>query len=241
MYQVIVKGNTLVELKKAVKDVYEELNGGVLEKAPKIKISKDMSVQVEETEEVYHDITPSNVIEMSDPRANFEEAVNNVAKDMNQVDVTGDLDSEGRPWDSRIHSSSKEKVGNGTWRNRRGVDKDLLAKVKAEYRGATQQPVTSAPVITQPAIVQPVVQVQAAQPVVAPPIPMMNGGHTLDSFKSNFPMVLGTLITQGKVTPEYVNTLKDYFKVDQIWNLSDAQKAECFESFAGYGLITKVG
>ena len=54
-------------------------------------------------------------------------------------------------------------------------------------------------------------------------------------------MILGSLISEGKLTPEYVNTLKEYFKVAEIWNVSEDQKKEMFESFAGFGFIQKVG
>lgn len=52
-----------------------------------------------------------------------------------------DLDSEGLPWDGRIHSSSKEKLVKGaTWKLKRGVDKDLVERVKAELRAALAIP-----------------------------------------------------------------------------------------------------
>ncbi len=228
MYQVIVKGNTLKELKKAVQDVFEELNGGVLEKGPKVKISKDMSVEVEE---VFDDIAPTNVIEMSDPRAEAPVAVSA------PVDMS-ELDAEGVPWNAAIHSSGKTKyTKDQTWTIKRGVTDEEAEKYKAQFRGVTQQPVNVAPVV-QPVVVQaPVVQ---AAPV-APPLPTMNSGHTLETFKSNFPLILGGLITEGKVTPDYINSLKAYFKVDQIWMVTEEQKTEMFNSFVQYKIINQVG
>lgn len=56
------------------------------------------------------------------------------------------VDSEGLPWDGRIHSSSKEKlVKDSTWKLKRGVDKALVEQVKAELRGVMAIP-TAAPV-----------------------------------------------------------------------------------------------
>lgn len=46
------------------------------------------------------------------------------------------VDKEGLPWDSRIHSSSKALVADGTWRLRRGVDAVQVAEVKDELRAA---------------------------------------------------------------------------------------------------------
>lgn len=45
-----------------------------------------------------------------------------------------ELDSAGLPWDARIHSESKSKIADGTWRQKRGVDKTLLADVEAELK-----------------------------------------------------------------------------------------------------------
>jgi hypothetical protein len=55
----------------------------------------------------------------------------------------GELDSSGRPWDSRIHSSGKTKVANGTWKLKKGVDKALVEQVQAE--SVQEQPAAAAP------------------------------------------------------------------------------------------------
>jgi hypothetical protein len=48
---------------------------------------------------------------------------------------TPDVDSRGLPWDERIHAGTKVLNVDGTWRNKRGVDKNLLAQVEAELQG----------------------------------------------------------------------------------------------------------
>lgn len=48
---------------------------------------------------------------------------------------TPDVDVRGLPWDERIHASSKAINADGTWRNKRGIDKALLAQVEAELQG----------------------------------------------------------------------------------------------------------
>lgn len=49
-----------------------------------------------------------------------------------------ELDSEGLPWDVRIHASSKEKITNGTWKLKRGVGNQVvwLNQIKDELRRA---------------------------------------------------------------------------------------------------------
>ena len=46
-----------------------------------------------------------------------------------------ELDSAGFPWDARIHAQNKAKKADGTWKAARGVDKNLVDLVEAEYRG----------------------------------------------------------------------------------------------------------
>ena len=50
--------------------------------------------------------------------------------------VTGiDVDAAGLPWDDRIHSGSRAKNADGTWRQKRGVnDADFVKRVEVELR-----------------------------------------------------------------------------------------------------------
>lgn len=47
-----------------------------------------------------------------------------------------ELDASGLPWDERIHSSSKNKIADGTWRQRRNLPEGLRESVEAELRAA---------------------------------------------------------------------------------------------------------
>ncbi len=51
-----------------------------------------------------------------------------------KVDNLVPLDKEGLPWDSRIHSSSKATIADGSWKLRRGVDPTEVEKVKAQLK-----------------------------------------------------------------------------------------------------------
>jgi len=44
------------------------------------------------------------------------------------------LDSQGLPWDSRIHASTKTFIADGSWKLRRGVDPAEVEKVKAQLK-----------------------------------------------------------------------------------------------------------
>jgi len=74
-----------------------------------------------------------------------------------------DRDSDGLPWDERIHSSGRVKSSDGRWRQRRGVDKLVLATVTAALRGDVAAP--PAPPPPPP----PLAPVEAAVPLPPPP------------------------------------------------------------------------
>lgn len=62
-----------------------------------------------------------------------------------------DLDKNGIPWDERIHSSSRAKIADGSWKLKRGVDANLATEVKAELGGLTPVATPPVPVPVAPA------------------------------------------------------------------------------------------
>lgn len=85
------------------------------------------------------------------------------------------LDSEGLPWDERIHAGTKALTDAGAWRKRRGVPKEVIAAVEAELRalghGAAVPP-APAPVPMPAPMPIPPMPVAAADPVQPMPSPM---------------------------------------------------------------------
>lgn len=77
------------------------------------------------------------------------------------------VDSDGTPWDARIHSGGKTFMTSGpkagTWKLIRGVDKNLVEQVKAELLQGEESVIEVAPVVVPP-VETPV----AVAPVVAP-------------------------------------------------------------------------
>lgn len=85
-----------------------------------------------------------------------------------------EVDSEGYPWDERIHSGAKSKTNAGTWTRRRNVPDEIYHQVRDELKGhgtmtAPTPPLpVAAPVVPPP----PTVQVPAApQPDPGAPVP----------------------------------------------------------------------
>ena len=99
------------------------------------------------------------------------------------VPVVPKLDKNGFPWDQRIHSSSKGINEDGTWRAKRGVDKELVKTVEAELKQlmgiqlppqltAAQliQQVPLPPIVSAPATPAPPVSAPATTEVPPPPV-----------------------------------------------------------------------
>jgi len=87
----------------------------------------------------------------------------NAATGAEATTASVEFDKDGRPWDKRIDSGKKTKTADGKWKLRRGVDKDLVAQILAEYaQGLIAEP---APVTPPP---HPPAETTAATP---PPPP----------------------------------------------------------------------
>lgn len=232
VYQVVAKGNTLTELRQSLEDCLADLTNGrtVSGITKNLEVLDGGSTSTDELEEVPSPFAPVRM---------------------------GEEDIEGVPWNSKYHASSKEKNKDGTWRNRRGVDKAEVEAYRASFRANTSaaptavtspapQPQYAAPALPQTSTPSaPVATPATPAVVVAPPLPTMsvNKGHTLESFKAGFPVILSSLLTEGKIDQNYVNDLKNFFKVGEIWNINDEQKLAVFNQWTSpeWNLIQKVG
>lgn len=98
--------------------------------------------------EVIPETTSSNPIVNIPPVPQSENAAMTAApQQANPVE----LDSEGLPWDNRIHSSSRGKIANGTWKLMRGSDPAIVETVKAELRALMDINTTHSPETRIPA------------------------------------------------------------------------------------------
>ena len=98
--------------------------------------------------------------------------VNVDADETGDTPTTATHDSTGLPHDARIHSTPAALTSKGVWRAKRGVDKQLVATVEAELRGApaaTEQP----PAVAAPAVAAPAVGVNEARTATTPGLPTM--------------------------------------------------------------------
>ena len=268
MYQLTVKGNNLEELRVNLINLNSELNPCTKDVNPnELRVAHE-PVEYPEQESASTEISEDTVEAITEAEK-FAKLPVNIQPGLEVApEDNSELDSEGIPWDKRIHSASRGKVKDGTYRQKRNLEAEFVETIKAELKRKIERAknpiaIPSAPIeettpivetvtpaiveTVTPAIVEtPAMNADVAPPVIevaAPPVsmPNMSSGHTLETFTNNFAMIVGTLITDGKIDQAYLNSLKDYFKVEQIWDVTPEQKAEMFNSFAEFGFIQKVG
>lgn len=107
---------------------------------------------------------------------------------------------------------------------------------------STPVPATPLTIVAPPPVVAPQpAPVPAPTPTVPSSVAALPAAYTLATFREHLVPALSKLVQDGKLTREYVRQLKEYFKVDQIWNVNEQQLGEMFEQFAAAGLLVKVG
>lgn len=126
--------------------------------------------EVAETPPVHLPASPKPVaVDEPDPAQIFGAAAQTVeippppAADLPPPPAPGaalELDAKGHAWDERIHASSRAKIADGTWRQKRGVNAGLLAQVEAARASGTPTPaapVQAPPIPPPPAVATPAV------------------------------------------------------------------------------------
>ena len=115
-------------------------------------------------------------------------------------------DAEGLLWDVRIHSSSKGKVANGTWKLKRGLDEKYVEAVKAELGALPSHIVTEV----------------IAAPVLVPPPPMLTPKEIGECMSfAQFMKHLTPLIVSGTVTAARIKEVTGALKLPGITALSE--------------------
>ena len=132
---------------------------------------------------------------------------------------TVELDSQGVPHDERIHSGSKGKNKDGTWKKLKNVDPALYTRVTAELlaaRSATGQPAANtAPPVQQSAPPAPPA-LNTPPTMSAPPAPQLSAYQAL--LQS-----VGPHVQTGVLNDDFLNQVAVYFGVSGGWpNLAAA-------------------
>lgn len=111
------------------------------------------------------------------------------ASDTSKGDVNGVM------WDDRIHSETKSQNKDGSWRQKRGVDPELVKAVLAEQKGAPALTTEAAPEVPP---------VPAATVESAPPLPVATEAVATDA-PTVKPADVIRFITANKLEPVMVN------------------------------------
>lgn len=243
-YRLLITAPTFDELKDKIREAAQGV-GGITVVDQNAEAVEEMyhSTSEEITEEVKE--TPAPKVETPQPPA----PTNPLAV---PAEDKGDdtHDSEGMPWDERIHNSRKTKNQDGTWRKKRGVDQSLVDEVEAELKGqpkaAPAPAVPEAPTTTVQVEMPTTPVVEAPAPVAAPapptPQPASHNGHTFDTFKANIATIFVDLTNQGKINQEYVQQLCQHFGINMIFEAfqDEAKVREIYDSFSDYGFIQRM-
>lgn len=159
-FDLIIKDATLEEIANITQSLWVEKT------APEIEVAMSKACTVEElvaeNPNIHVPTTQSEAYQVGKQVLNVAvQHQDGTVDTFSTEDVSGQLDSDGLPWDARIHSSSKKKKADGTWTRRKNVADSEFDSIKAQLLGSSVIPNGC----TAPA---PIVQTTPFQNVVAP-------------------------------------------------------------------------
>ena len=137
--------------------------------------------------------------------------------------ATPELDSAGLPWDERIHAGTKRQNADGSWTLKKGVDKELVAQVIEELKGAPTTPAAPTTPVTSAAPVKP------GTPAAAPVKPSADGATVKAAKAAN------TLTNQyGVDYDDIVATLLKPLGVEMFGSLTTDQADEVLKGLESW-------
>lgn len=130
MIELKITGDAL-EVKSEIEKLFNMTSGTV---TPIVKTEEPVNVKIGEL-----------VIDGKEHTAKFEGDT-----EAPLAEEVPEFDKRGMPWDERIHASSKSINADGTWRNKRGIDKDTLEAVENELVSQIDQVTEEPETISEP-------------------------------------------------------------------------------------------
>ena len=143
-----------------------------------------------------------------------------------QVKPSGiEVDSEGLPWDARIHSSSRNLNADGSWRLRRNLNPDILTQVMAELKKTmgTREVMEQVNAPLPPSVTP--VAAPAPPVVISPPLPPVTGisppvgAAPIASGGNKFPSLMKGIVamkTAGSLKDNQVKETLDAFNIPSL-------------------------
>jgi hypothetical protein len=152
-----------------------------------------------------------------------------------------DVDSRGLPWDERIHAGTKATNADGSWRNKRGVDKALVETVEAELAGSDAVP--NAPTDEPVATASGAADAGGASEIPLPPAPVAEaaGGIIPDAPAAPTPAdaptfkdamaIVTTRQREGTLTQVQVSEAAQALGLSSVVDLAKPANAEHIAAF----------
>lgn len=151
------------------------------------------------------------------------------------------VDSNGLPWDERIHSSSKALTEKGAWRKRKGVNDLTVTAVEAELRARAPNvaaalaphipPVTTGVPLPPPVI--PGAPGVPAVPMPMPPVPPLASPGPEAIMPHAPPVPVPAASQPGKPDPETVTDFNKFMQLIAPGLQTGAYTAEYFGELCG--------
>lgn len=212
MYKIEINASTVFDLRQKVTRLYDDMNNDFMGRhgstAPDVAEIPERAGSA--MNPMFKPLALGNNMVAAPPAPSVE-----LTQPVARAAAVGEVkrDCRGVPHDTRIHSAEGSVNKDGSWRNRRGVEKDVIAKIEAELKGAApavtpmvlppapvpQAPPpnfemqTPAPAFQAPPPFQAPVQLPAQQVVAPPPayespiaaaVPILPTGKPMHSFQS---------------------------------------------------------
>lgn len=139
MIELKITGDAL-EVKSEIEKLFNMTSSAV---APVVKVQVG-----NKTEEPVNVKIGELIVDGKEHTAKFE---GDTEAPLAENEETPEFDKRGMPWDERIHASSKSINADGTWRNKRGIDKETLEAVEKELLPVAEEPPAAEPeTVTEP-------------------------------------------------------------------------------------------
>lgn len=151
--------------------------------------------------------------------------------------TTPELDSAGLPWDERIHAGTKRQNADGSWTLKKGVDKELVAQVIEELKGAPATTTAPTTPVTSAAPVKPVAPAKPATPVKpgAPATPAAPVKPSADGDAVNAAKAANTLVNDYGVDYDDITaTLLKPLGVEMFGSLTIEQAGEVLKGLESW-------
>lgn len=152
--------------------------------------------------------------------------------------VDAELDCKNMPWDARIHAKAKTKNKDGSWRYKRGVDKNLVTEVEAAIKVSIPAPEVHINKLSTGELYG---QTKSTFDAIPMPQEGVKPNMGRGAFKMHYMETIAGLIKGNKIDRDYVMNVCRYLGVNDLSDLKknndDEGLNKLFDLFVQHDLI----